>query len=118
MVGMVKTYYGHNMKQQIQQLCPQAHDSRCSAVVFSISCGVLGLVVLGISAMVYLAYEQSGASAVVSAYAVPELRHTIRYLSFGVLPVLALVLLAVPFSFRAYAQAISRCSSRKVDEAE
>ena len=92
----------HNMKRQIQQLGQKARDARCSAVVFSIICGVLGLLVLGISAMIYLAYEQSGASAVVSADVVPQLRHTIRYLSFGILSVLALVLLAVPFSFRAY----------------
>ena len=92
----------HNMKRQIQQLGQKARDARCSAVVFSIICGVLGLLVLGISAMIYRACEQSGASAVVSADVVPQLRHTIRYLSFGILSVLALVLLAVLFSFRAY----------------
>ena len=61
---------------------------------------LLGITILGVSAAVYFGYERSGAAEVVSRDAVPVLRSMIRYLSFGVLPVVALALVALPFGLR------------------
>ena len=76
--------------------------SQWGARFYFVGCGVLGLIVLGVAFMIYWDYEQSGVSSNVSADAAPTLRSIVRYLAFGILPMLATALLIVPFVFWDY----------------
>ena len=75
---------------------------------YFIGCGVWGLIVLGVAVWIYWDYELSGVSSDISADAAPILRSIVRYLAFGILPMLATAFLIVPFVFRAYVRASRR----------
>ena len=75
---------------------------------YFVGCGVLGLIAMGVALMIYWAYEQSGVSSDVSADVATTLRSIVRYLAFGIFPMLATALLIVPFVFWDYVRTCRR----------